>query len=134
MYLCFQKERNDAPAAPHSELAGPLGLWARRVYLLYVYRLTSLKYLIYSMNLLKPAPAASCACAGTLRMGLGWPLPSSLGTAGAHGHLAGMGRCGHWERGGGQDGSLGRRQFTHGGRRRKVRQLEVHMAPAGQQR
>ena len=27
MYFCLQKERNEAPAPPHSELAGSLGLW-----------------------------------------------------------------------------------------------------------
>ncbi|MBQ9470410.1 MAG: hypothetical protein IJU72_05600, partial [Bacteroidales bacterium] len=42
-----------------------------------VYRLTSLKYLIYSMNLLNPATAASCACVGTRRMEAG--QPSALG-------------------------------------------------------
>ena len=102
MYFCLQKERNEAPAPPHSELAGSLGLWR----MLYTPRLGAFKFL--AMNTLRPATAVSCACAGTRRMELGWPLPSSLGTAGAHGHLAGMGRCGHWERGGGQDGSLGR--------------------------
>ncbi|MBQ9469517.1 MAG: hypothetical protein IJU72_01040, partial [Bacteroidales bacterium] len=59
------------------------------------------KYLIYSMNALKPATATT-ACAGIRRMEFSQPLPSSLGTAGAHGHLAGMRGRRTGERRGGQ--------------------------------
>ena len=66
------------------------------------------------MNALKPA-IATIASAGIRRMELEQPLPSSLGTAGAHGHLAEMRGMRTWERGGGQTAAwAGKNSQTEG--------------------
>ena len=94
--------------------------------------LGAVKYLIYSMNALKPATATT-ACAGIRRMEFSQPLPSSLGTAGAHGHLAGMRGCGL-----GSAEVVKRQPGPEKIRKRRavrcmVRHPNGSMAPAGQQ-
>ena len=66
--------------------SGPLGLWASgplgpKGIPIYVYRLTSLKHLIYSMNHIKPATAI-VACAGIRRMEFGQPPALGMRTCG----------------------------------------------------